>query len=149
MFSEELRLFRRFLKANNLKQTSQREAVLEVFLRTEKHLSVEELYHQVRRTVPGVSQPTVFRTLKLLVSAGLARTMQLDDRVIRYEHNYRHEHHDHLVCEHCARIIEVRAPALEKLQERLCRENGFRARYHRLKIYGACRCCSVAVPSGS
>lgn len=138
---EEFRVFRRFLKTRGLKQTRQREEVLRVFLAHEKHFTAEDLYREVRRESPDVSQATVFRTLKLLARAGLARTLRLDDRIIRYEHGYGHGHHDHLICEACGRIIETVAPPLEALQEEMCRAKGFLPRYHRLKIFGTCAAC--------
>lgn len=137
----EMEVFQRYLERNGLNRTLQREAVLEAFLRTEEHLTVEELFRKVQEKTPGVGRPTVFRTLKLLVAAGLARTLRLEDRVVRYEHAYRHSKHGHLVCEKCERIIESEDPGIESLQEKLCRRAGFQPRYNRFKIYGTCFDC--------
>lgn len=134
-------VFRDFLARKGLNMTVQRELVLGVFLACEDHLTVEELFQKVREAGPGVGRPTVFRTLKLLVEAGLARTLRLDDRAVRYEHSYRHRNHGHLVCEECGRIIETVDGAIESLQDRLCGREGFAPRYNRFKIFGTCAEC--------
>ncbi len=137
----ENRVFHNYLRVNGLKATRQRQVILNTFLRTEEHLSVEELYRLVQQEDPGISRPTVFRTLKLLARAGLARTLKLEEKTTLYEHEYRHSHHDHLVCEACGRITEVSDREMENQQKRLCRRMQFHPRYHRLKIFGLCRDC--------
>ncbi|MCQ9208216.1 MAG: transcriptional repressor [Omnitrophica bacterium] len=136
-----LNLFIDFLKKQNLKLTKQREEVLGVFLKTEKHLTVEELYNIIKKKDPHIGQATVFRTLKLIREAGIATEADLGDKKIRYEHRYGHKHHDHLICIKCGRFIEVVEPEIEKLQNKLCRDFRFLVERHRLEIFGVCQQC--------
>ena len=85
---------RDYLQGQKLKWTSQREAILEVFLATEGHLTSEEVYRQVGSNCPGVGFSTVYRTLRLFVEAGVASQRNFRDGVTRYE--VRQPHHDHL-----------------------------------------------------
>jgi len=76
--SEEQEVFLKHIQRKGLKRTSQRDLILEVFLRTEAHLSNEDLYQLVKMEDPTVGQTTVYRTLKLLTEAGLAREVGLE-----------------------------------------------------------------------
>jgi len=63
--------------------------ILDIFLRTEEHLSSEDLYRLVKQEDPSIGQTTVYRTLKLLTEAGLAREVRFGDGITHYEHNYK------------------------------------------------------------
>jgi len=140
--AKEKEIFIDFLKSKGLKLTKQREQILAVFLKTEKHLSVEELYDIVKRQDSTIGQATVFRTLKLLCEADIACQIELGDRRVRFEHKYGHGHHDHLICIKCDGLIEAMDPQIEKLQNVLCKRFGFRPVSHKLQIFGICRKCS-------
>jgi len=135
-------VFSDFLKTKELRLTAQREKVLEVFLGTDRHLSVEELYNIVKKKAPKIGQATVFRTLKLLCEADIAKEVDLGDRRMRYEHKYGHEHHNHLVCIRCGSFIETVDPKIEKLQDKLCKRFGFFPQRHKTEIFGICKKCS-------
>lgn len=138
---EVIDIFVNFLNKKNLKLTRQRQKILNIFLKTERHLSVEDLYNIVKRKDPNVGHATVFRTLKLLQDAGIAKEVDFGDKKIRYEHKYGHQHHDHLVCIKCGRFIEVLESKIEKLQEELCRRNQFLPQRHKMEIFGICKRC--------
>lgn len=139
---EEQRLFEIYLCNKGLKMTSARETVLQAFLRSEGHLSAEDLLAAAKRIDPGLGQATVFRTLKLLADAGLAQDACKDEGPRRYEHVYKHSHHDHLVCVGCGRLIEFCHPQIEKAQNEIFKEFGFRATGHRLELRGLCADCA-------
>ncbi len=138
---EERTIFADYLAKSDLRLTRQRETILNKFLKIERHLSAEELYDTVKKTSPGIGQASVFRTLKLLCGAGIAREVILGGGCRRYEHKYKHEHHDHLVCIQCGQIIEAVDHKIEKLQKSLCRKSGFIPLSHKMEIYGVCKKC--------
>jgi len=78
----------------------------------------------------------------LLVQSGLLREVIYGERHAHYEHVYGHEHHDHLVCNNCDKIIEFTEHRIEKLQEEVCKKYKFKAESHRLQIQGLCENCS-------
>jgi Fur family transcriptional regulator, ferric uptake regulator len=131
----------KFVRGKNLKLTEQREIILKEFLAVEDHVTVDDLYRRVKGRHPSIGHTTVFRTMKLLTQARLAREVNLDDKALRYEHAFGHRHHDHLICTQCGRLIEVFDPKIEALQDKLCRERGFIPDSHRLEIFGVCAEC--------
>lgn len=130
-----------FIKRKRLKLTGQRDEILSAFLKVGRHLSVDELHGIVRRGDPRIGLVTVFRTLKLLCEAGIAKEVGFDERRKRYEPCSGQEHHDHLICEQCGSITEVLEPEIERLQDMLCNKFQFTPQRHKMEIYGACRKC--------
>ncbi|WP_319763312.1 Fur family transcriptional regulator [Maridesulfovibrio sp.] len=134
-------IFTEYLTRQRLKMTPQRRTILDVFLAEEGHISSEELYNLVRDEDSSIGQATVYRTLKLLADSGIAKSVDFNDGVIRYEHKYGHEHHDHLVCEHCGKTIEAVDNKIEHLQEELAGKYGFKLTHHEMYLFGVCKEC--------
>lgn len=105
-FKKEKEIFLEHIQKAGLRRTGQRDLIMEIFLRTEEHLTSEDLYWLVQKDDPSVGHTTVYRTLKLLTEAGLAREVRFGDNKTYYEHHYNHEHHDHMICTECGRVIE-------------------------------------------
>jgi Fur family ferric uptake transcriptional regulator len=137
---EEREVFAAYLVKNRLKRSGQREAILDVFLRSERHLSVDDLLQMVKRKHPEVGRTTVYRTLKLLQAAGLASELQLEGES-RFEREYKRQHHDHFICRSCGDILEFSSPEIERLQDEVAAGIGFVIEGHRHQIYGRCRRC--------
>jgi len=129
----------RYLEDHNLKRTRQREVILDAFLAAKGHVSSEDLYQKIREKNPRIGFTTVYRTMKLLVEAGLAEERHFGDGVARYE--IEHEHHDHLVCTMCGKIIEFECELIEKTQNEIASRYGFRILRHRHELYGHCADC--------
>ena len=141
--TEEKAIFWEHIKKAGLKHTAQRDVILEVFLRTEGHSSAEDLYNIVKAEDPTVGFTTVYRTLKLLAECGLAREERLGDGLRRYEHNYKHPHHDHLICTECGELIEFYNEVIEQKQDEIAAAHGFRPTRHSLRIFGVCAKCQA------
>lgn len=129
----------RYLEAHNLKRTRQRDVILDVFLAAKGHVSSEDLYQTIRKKNPRIGYTTVYRTMKLFVEAGLAEERHFDDGVARYE--VEQDHHDHLVCTQCGRIVEFESDLIEKTQTEIAAKYGFRILRHRHELYGHCSNC--------
>ena len=134
-------IFRQHLKNKGMLQSKQREQILDIFLKTEKHPTINDLYDLVRKKHPQIGLATVYRTMRIICDAGLARETDFGGNTKRFEHKYKHQHHDHLVCLNCGRITEVISPAIEKLQENLARKHRFKAVRHKMEIFGFCKTC--------
>ncbi len=126
-----------YIQDKKLNTTSQREAIVEQFLRTKDHISIDELLARVRKRQPKVGYATVYRTVKLLVDSGLAVERQFGDGQARYE--VVGDHHDHLICMKCGLILEFEDDDIERLQEKIAaRLGGFTVLRHRHELYGLC-----------
>jgi Fur family ferric uptake transcriptional regulator len=139
--TEEQEVFHRHIQRAGLKRTAQRDLILDVFLRTEEHLSSEDLYRLVQKEDPEIGQTTVYRTLKILTDAGLARAVRFGDGRTRYEHNYKHPHHDHMICTNCGKTIEFVSEQLEAIQDAIASKHGFESTHHTLRMFGSCAEC--------
>jgi len=154
-FLKEKEIFLEHIQKAGLRRTTQRDLILEIFLRTEDHLSSEDLYWLVQKQDPTVGHTTVYRTLKLLTEAGLAREVRFGDGKTYYEHHYNHEHHDHLICTECGKIIEFFSPEIEEMQDKMAEKYGFRLTNHSLRMWGICEDCQARtsevteLPSGA
>jgi Fur family ferric uptake transcriptional regulator len=126
-----------FLRERQLNTTSQREAIVDMFLRSHEHVSIDELLAKVRKKSPKVGYATVYRTLRLLMDSGLASARQFDDGQTRYE--IAGAHHDHLICVKCALILEFENDEIERIQERTAQElGGFTVLRHKHELYCLC-----------
>ena len=138
---EEKEVFAAYLAENHLKRSEQREAIVDAFLRSDRHLSVDDLLRLVQKRRPDVGRTTVYRTLKLLQSAGLATELELRGET-RFEREYNRAHHDHFICQGCGEIIEFSSPEIERIQDEIADGLGFVIEGHRHQIFGRCRACA-------
>jgi len=134
-------IFREYLRGNGKLYSKQREQILDIFLKTEHHPTINDLYDLIRKKHPQIGLATVYRTMRVICDAGLARETDFGGGIRRFEHKYKHQHHDHLICLKCGRIIEVMSPEIEKLQESLAKKHRFKAVEHRMEIFGICKAC--------
>ncbi len=138
---DPLRIFSDYIAENGLKNTPQRRLIVEVFFKSGKHLSTEELYNVVCKKDGSIGQATVYRTLKLLCDAGLAKELHFGESTARYEPIEDDSHHDHLICTACGKTQEVMDSTIERLQNELAEKNGFTLTSHRMVLYGMCEGC--------
>ena len=82
------------------------------------------------------------------MESGLARKQRLGSRGYLYEHVHAGQHHDHLVCTGCGRVVEFVSPGIAALQAEICRAHGFVPMRHTLQIAGLCNVCA-AVPQSA
>ncbi|MBN1958005.1 MAG: transcriptional repressor [Desulfuromonadales bacterium] len=140
---DRIALFNDYLHRQGLKNTSQRMAILERFLRSKSHYSTEDLYLKLRKDHPKIGYATVHRTLKLLAECGIAVELNFGDGQTRYEPVKADQHHDHLICTSCGKIIEFSEPRIENLQEQVARQHDFIIHSHRHELYGQCAKCAA------
>ncbi len=138
---EEKQVLATYLTEHKLKRSEQREIILDEFLRTKRHVSVDDLLQIVQQRRPDIGRTTVYRTLKLLKEAGLAAELRIGAET-RYESDYKREHHDHFMCKYCGEIFEFVSAEVERIQDEFAKQIGFTIEGHRHHIYGRCRKCA-------
>jgi Fur family ferric uptake transcriptional regulator len=138
---ERQALLDKYMTERGLKSTRQRTLIVETFFQSGGHQSVEEVWAKVRKTDARVSVATVYRTMKLLAESGLAHARNFGDGQTRYEAALGREHHDHLICTNCQKIIEFENDRIEALQDVVARRHGFKVTSHKMELYGLCREC--------
>ncbi|UFH58294.1 Fur family transcriptional regulator [Sulfurovum mangrovi] len=141
-YDELLKEFKKILKANSLKFTKQREAILSTLYNNPQHFTSENLYLLVKEKYPdlNIGIATVYRTLSLLEENGLVSSISLGTQGKKFEMANK-PHHDHLICTMCGKIVEFENEQIEKLQQQIAEENGFVLTDHLMQLYGICSEC--------
>jgi Fur family transcriptional regulator, ferric uptake regulator len=130
------------LAARGLKRTRQRAQILELLLGETEHLTMETLVGRVHRVHPRIGQATVYRAVRLFEDAGILARHKLAGSHDHLELQApQAEHHDHLVCMACGRIVEFADPVIEAHQEALAAAHGYRLEGHSHVIRGTCPAC--------
>lgn len=129
------------LRKSGFRWTNQRALIVREALETHDHFTAEELLELCRKKDPKVSRATVYRTLSVLEDEGFVEGLETGDGGRRFEHVLGHEHHDHMVCTTCEKIIEFRDDELERRQELAAKRVGFKIQRHSLRLYGTCKQC--------
>ena len=137
---KHLRLkFDEYVRRHQLKSTHQRDVIVDLFLKSTGHMSIEDLLAKVRKKSPKVGYATVYRTLKLLTDCGIAAARQFGDGQTRFEvMGDGQAHHDHLICVSCGLILEFENDTIELQDEMADRLGGFKLVRHKLELYGQC-----------
>src|SRR5689334_2758847 len=115
--------------------TDQRRIIARVLSESDDHPDAEELYRRASARDPRISIATVYRTVKLFEDAGILARHDFRDGRSRYE-EARERHHDHLIDLQSGDVIEFRNEEIERLQELVARELGYKLVDHRLELYG-------------
>lgn len=147
--------FRRYLRDHNLPVTAQRELVADVLFSSTGHLSADDVERSLRSRGANVGKATVYRTLDLLSQSGMVTPRDFGEGFRRFERAPGRQHHEHLICVRCGKVIEFVNERLERMKTLIAEEYGFRHHHHRLEIFGTCPECqqrggeAPISPSGS
>lgn len=123
------------------RRSSKRDRIVNVFLSQQGHLSADELVALMRSEDERTSRATVYRTLRWMVEAGIARKVDFGEGRFRFEHSYRHPRHFHLVCKSCNQSYEFLSSDIESLIEEVAEARAFEAGRTVVQIYGTCEQC--------
>lgn len=130
-----------YLSSKRLKSTKQRDAIVEAFIDFKGgHVTIENLLEKVRESKPSIGYATVYRTLMLLVDAGIAHQRHFQEGQSLFELDTE-DHHDHLICENCGVIKEFENEMIERLQLDVAKSFGFKLTGHKMELYGICKIC--------
>ena len=118
-----------------LRMTDQRRTIAALLDSITDHPDVEELHRRINEVDRSISLATVYRTVKLFEESGILEKLEFGDGRARYEDADR-EHHDHLINIQNGEVIEFVNSDIEKLQEKIARDLGFKLLGHKLELYG-------------
>jgi Fur family ferric uptake transcriptional regulator len=136
-----LERFEKFLAGKDLRLTEARAAIVEAALARQGHYPIEELISDLKKRGIRGSKATVYRTLPLLAEAGILQPAILAGDAKSYETTFGLEHHDHLICSRCHKVIEFGFEAFEILQREVAGKYGFRLEGHHHELVGTCPEC--------
>ena len=127
------------LRARGFRMTPQRMAILHVLRHEGIHLSPAEVYRKARAELPGITEPTVYRTLEFLADNGLVRPSYMAGGHLTYE--IAGSDHHHIICRICEGEIEVEHTLLESLYRLLETTSGYRSIDSHVTFFGICPKC--------
>jgi len=133
--------FKSLIEEDGYDRVQDRLNVIDVFLSTEKHITLEELFRLVKEKGYDYEPDFIRQCMTRMVDLGFAQKKQFEGQPIRYEHRHLGRHHDHLICTKCGKIFEFANEDLERLQQEIAARNGFHMLQHKMEIYGLCSEC--------
>ena len=134
-------LFRTYLAGLKLKMTQERRLILEEVFASHEHFGADDLHLRFASRKVTVSRATIYRTLEHLVKSGLVRRVYLDQKRAFFEKAHGRQHHEHMICLSCSKVIEFSDDPLEERQDLVCRQHRFKPLRHSLRIVGLCEDC--------
>ncbi len=137
----EAAVFHAYLERRGLKLTPERRDLFEEIFKRHEHFEADEILFRLKKRGRKISRATIYRGLELLVAAGVVGRVRVGEEGYRYERLHAGQHHDHMICVSCGKIIEFYEPKIEKLQDEVCARAGFHAVSHSHQIRGLCREC--------
>jgi Fur family ferric uptake transcriptional regulator len=138
---------RRKLRGGGNKLTPQRIAILKAIDGMHSQFTPQELYRKLSKGNPEIGLVTIYRTLKLLAENGLVCLMGYNGRSQSYARSPE-QHHHHLVCVGCDRVVDISGCGLDELEKKVARETGFAINGHHLEFTGRCGDCQAVSAGG-
>ena len=137
----EIEVFRKYVKESGLRNTPEREVIIEEIFLTHDHFDVDTLYLCLKNKKCSISKASIYRTIPLLIESGLIKEVFFEDGHMHYEHVLGHEHHCHFRCLGCRKIIEFKQDEVLDIEKKFSRSHGFEVTGHKLELFGYCREC--------
>ncbi|MET1218101.1 MAG: ferric iron uptake transcriptional regulator [Glaciecola sp.] len=126
------------LKKAGLKVTLPRLKILAILQQPDnQHISAEDVYKILLEQGEDIGLATVYRVLNQFDDAGILSRHHFEGGKSVFEISQK-EHHDHLVCLRCGKVVEFEDPLIERRQEEVASENNMTLTHHSLYMYGEC-----------
>lgn len=142
LLAEAIGRFREYHRKRSIRMSAAKERIVEAVLAREGHFDLEDLVGDLRSR--RVSRATLYRVLPLLREAGILQPTVISGGKRQFEPAFGREHHDHLICAACGRVVEFQFEAIEILQREVASKHGFELTAHVHELIGRCAACRAA-----
>ncbi|CUQ68039.1 Fur family transcriptional regulator [Candidatus Nitrospira inopinata] len=129
------------LKAGGKKLTKARRAILGILEQSPLPMTAAELHARLAKARMPIDLVTVYRNLAMLEKLGLVTTVGLHDGQMRYEVRHGREHHHHIQCRGCGKIVDLMVCPIKKLTSVIEAQTQFAVDSHSLEFLGWCPQC--------
>ncbi|QOG12767.1 Fur family transcriptional regulator [Arcobacter sp. FWKO B] len=141
-FDSFMKSFSTYLKKAGLSNTVQKEAILKVLFEDKRHLNAEEIASIIKKKYQiNIGIATVYRNLNFLENSNIVSSIVKDNSNTKSYEIALDEHHDHIICTECGKVVEFFDEDIEKSQLEIATANGFTIESHNMTIYGICSEC--------
>lgn len=129
------------LRSVGLKVTMPRVTILELLQKSNKnHYTADDVFGELRESGHEIGLATVYRVLSQFEQAGILVKHHFESGQAVFELETG-EHHDHLICMNCGKIVEFYDEKLEADQQKIAKQYGFELEEHNMVLYGICSDC--------
>jgi len=135
------KVFEDYLLAHEGRYTTQKRVIVDEIFKIRTHFEVEDFIDRLRHDKQPFSRATVYRTIKQLLEAGLLQKLSTRDGKVFYERSLANKQHDHIICNSCGKIFEIKEDYIAAYIESFCKMIGFSPEYRSLHVYGRCQKC--------
>ena len=133
--------FSNYLIEKKQRYTQQKKDIVMAILEKKDHFEIDEFISTVHLKGQRLARATVYRTIKQLLDANLIQKINAGNGRIYYEYNEALEHHDHIICNQCGSIMEIKNKTIETTINKECEKLNFKPEYRSIHIYGICANC--------
>lgn len=133
--------FSDYLTSENQRYSEQKKDIVNAIIEKKDHFEIDEFISEVHLKGKRLARATVYRTIKQLLDANLIQKITAGNGRVYYEYNETLEQHDHMICNKCGKILEIKNKSIESLINKECKRLGFKPEYRSLHIYGICNDC--------
>jgi Fur family transcriptional regulator, ferric uptake regulator len=130
------------LRHHGYKLTPQRRIVIDEIIATHEHQTPAAIYERIKQDHTGIGLVTIYRTLEILEELGLICETHAGHSCHSYLVRDSTEHHHHLICSGCGKVVDFEDCKLDELENRLTEKSGFKISSHLLEFLGQCRECA-------
>ena len=124
-----------------IKNSKQRDAVLETVQQMGTHPTAEEVYREVVSRYPNISLATVYRNLNLLSEMGKIQKLPVPSGADRFDR--RVEHHYHVFCVNCGQLFDAGVEYFQEIDEEIAKKTGCIILGHEIVFQGVCKNCQT------
>lgn len=141
-FEKYLQKINEALGDAGIKTTTKKEYILRVLFESKEHLSAEKILYLLKTKYNiDLGIATIYKTLTIYEDFAIVKSISIGEKNVKFYEINLYDHHDHLVCESCGKIVEFFDNVIEKLQEKIANENNFIMKNHNTIIFGLCEKC--------
>ena len=127
------------LRSQGYRLTPQRLTILQILMDSGGHLTPQQVFEKALEITPGITEPTVYRTLSFLSEEGVLMPTHEANGVLVYE--VASDLHHHLVCRECGESIEIEHGELQNLYDTLNEKTGYAVDDRHITLFGLCPDC--------
>lgn len=132
------------LVASGARQSGARDAVIEVIADAGCGVDALEIEERLRAGKGRIGRASIYRTLERLTELGLLHRLDIGGETTRWERvEPNGEHHHHMVCDDCGRVLPFSDEDLERAVELITNRAGFDVREHEVVLRGSCEACAA------
>ena len=133
------KIFDEYLNQLGLRQTRQRKIILDAVLSSGRHVDAETISNEVKKVDSSIGLATVYRTLKMMTDSQILVERHFGGDRASFEFaDQGNEHHDHLICNQCGEIVEFFDEELERYQDLVAKNLGFKLKNHKMELFADC-----------